>query len=62
MKLWSYRNSPARGAFWHAERDVTPDTAEGWLTVFRQDEPGVTFVLAEHKPRHVPSCVTNDNK
>lgn len=50
MKLWSRRYSPARGNFWKIERDVTDETAQGWLAVFRKNEPGVIFLVSKRKP------------
>lgn len=51
MKLYSCRNSPARGIYWQAERTVTDATAQAWLKVFRNDEPTVLFLVANKKPR-----------
>lgn len=50
MKLWSRRTSTAKGNYWKAERDVTEQTAQDWLKVFRDDEPNVIFVVAKRKP------------
>lgn len=51
IKLWSLRNSIARGAHWVNERDCALATANEWLAVFRKGEPEVTFVLAYSKPK-----------
>ena len=50
MILWSRRNHPARGNYWKAEREVTERTAQDWLKVFRDDEPGVIFLVSKRKP------------
>lgn len=51
MKLYAKRWTAAWGWQWIAERDVTAETADGWLHVFRKDEPDVTFVVSSKKPR-----------
>lgn len=48
MKLWS---RDAKGREWKAERDVTEDTAERWLEVFRKDHPDKRFRVSEKKPK-----------
>lgn len=50
MTLWSRRTSPAQGNYWKAERDVTEQTAQDWLKVFRDDEPLCNFVVSKRKP------------
>ena len=50
MTLWSRRHSPTRGNYWKAERDVTEQTAQDWLKVFRDDEPNVIFIVSKRKP------------
>ena len=48
--LWSLRTTTARGNHFVAERKVTGDTAQHWLTVYRTDEPKVLFVVSSRKP------------
>lgn len=50
MTLWSRRHSTAQGNFWKAEREVTEETAQAWLKVFRADEPNVIFIASKRKP------------
>lgn len=50
LTLWSKRHSHARGNFWQAEREVTEESAQQWLAVFRSDEPGVLFLVNNRKP------------
>ena len=50
LKLWSVRFSGARAVHWVYERDVTEETKDAWLKVFRENEPNVNFVLDMHKP------------
>lgn len=49
--LWSKRTSVARGNYWQQEREVTEQTAQDWLKVFRDDEPNVLFLVAAKKPK-----------
>lgn len=48
--LWSLRWSAAKGEHWRHERQCLPDAGEGWLALYREDEPDVTFTLSETKP------------
>lgn len=50
LTLWSKRHTPARGNFWQAEREVTEETAQQWLAIFRADEPKVLFLVNNRKP------------
>lgn len=51
LTLWSLRNSVARGNHFVAERKVSNDTAQEWLSIFRKDEPQVLFLVAGRKPK-----------
>ena len=51
LYLWSLRRGIARGWHWYREREVSQDTAEAWLSVFRQDEPGVSFTVSIRPPK-----------
>ena len=51
LYLYSKRFSTARGWHWRQERDTLPENAEGWLLVFRKDEPEVLFVVAAKPPK-----------
>jgi hypothetical protein len=48
LHLW--RKSRTSG-LWRIARDVTPETAEQWLAIFRRDEPEETFVVSARKPK-----------
>jgi hypothetical protein len=50
INLWSERWSVARGRHWVLERECADATANEWLAVFRNSEPGIRFVLAVRKP------------
>jgi len=50
IKIWSRRNSPARGAFWQLERDCIEATIQGWIKIYRDDEPEVIFLGSARKP------------
>jgi len=50
MTLWSLRTTAARGNHFVAERQVTEQTAQEWLAVYRKDEPGVLFLASARKP------------
>lgn len=51
MTLYSKRFSPAKGNHWVNERDVTEETCQQWLEIFRKDEPKVLFLAANRKPK-----------
>lgn len=51
MTLWSKRSNPAQGNHWVAEREVTEETAQQWLAIFRADEPKVLFLVCARKPK-----------
>ena len=51
IKLFSKRNSIARGWYWRLERDCQEDTANAWLEVFKADEPNVEFKLSYTTPK-----------
>jgi len=51
LTLWSSRTSPVRGNHFVAEREVTEETAQQWLKVFREDEPGILFLVSKNKPK-----------
>jgi len=51
LTLWSLRTNAARGNHFVAERQVTEETAQEWLSVFRKDEPSVSFVATARKPK-----------
>ena len=51
MTLWSIRWSVGKGNHLVAERKVTTANVDEWLRVFRKDEPGVTFMVSDLKPR-----------
>lgn len=36
---------------WQWCRDVTPETAQGWLDVWSKDEPQAVFMVNDGKPR-----------
>lgn len=50
LTLWSLRVSAARGNHFVAETQVTEETAQDWLKVFRRDEPSILFLVAAKKP------------
>lgn len=51
LKLWARRYSFVRGFQWVAEREVTQETAQAWLELFKKDEPDVRFMVSDKKPR-----------
>lgn len=48
--LWGYRHSITKGWNWVAERNCTEGEAGEWLSIFRKDEPDVTFKIAKARP------------
>jgi len=51
ITLWSLRTNASLGNHFRVEREVTEETAQGWLSVFREDEPEVLFVACEKNPK-----------
>jgi hypothetical protein len=51
LTLWAGRTSATRGYHFVAERNVTEETAQHWLKVYREDEPKVIFIVCKNKPR-----------
>lgn len=51
LTLWSARFTPAKGNHFVAERQVTEETAQEWLKIFREDEPKVLFLASDKKPK-----------
>ena len=51
LKLWAGRTDASRGYHFVVEREVTEETAQQWLKVYRDDEPGVIFIVSAHKPK-----------
>lgn len=50
--LYSKRFSPWWGWHWQHERDCRTETAHGWLAIFSEDEPAITFVLSTKNLRN----------
>jgi len=50
--IWSLRWNPARGNHWVSERkcECSYYDLHAWLKIFRDDEPGVTFLASPRKP------------
>ena len=51
LKLWAGRITVARGYHFVIEREVTEDTAQQWLKIYRNDEPNVIFIVSATKPK-----------
>jgi len=51
LTLWSKRSSIAWGNHWVNERQVTEETCQDWLKIYREDEPKVLFLVSDKKPR-----------
>ena len=49
--LWALRTSVARGKEYVPARKVTDATAQQWLETYQKDEPDVTFVVSDKKPK-----------
>lgn len=47
--LWSVRYNHAKGYHWKLERECV-NTGNEWLTVFKNAEPTVLFVLSQKMP------------
>lgn len=59
LKLWRQGPVVARrikgggfsaGHVWLYERDVSPETAQAWLTQFRKDSPSDFFIVSASEP------------
>ena len=48
--LYSIRHNFAFGWHYKHERECDVTTAQEWLEVFRNDEPGIAFVLSKKMP------------
>ena len=53
ITIWSKRWCASWGWRWVSERQSTPEDVEGWLTIFRADEPKIVFIAAKRKPKCV---------
>jgi len=51
MILWKYN---VRSGLWDSQRDVSPETQERWLNIFRKDEPNADFVVSKRRPNGRP--------
>lgn len=51
LTLWAGRTTVGYGYNFVAEREVTEANAQDWLKVYREDEPGVTFIVCKNKPK-----------
>ena len=51
ITLWKYNKVTG---YWIVCRQCEEDTAQSWLTIFKQDEPGSMFVLSRRKPSQPP--------
>ena len=54
LHLWALRWTVARGWQWEKMREVTHDTAQQWLEIFKKDEPEVRFTVNTSKPSAAP--------
>jgi len=52
MHLWQY--SKVTG-YWRIARDVTPETAQHWLAIYRKDEPNEHFKVSARRPINNPT-------
>lgn len=50
-RIWSKRDSVAKGLHWQHERDCLDETAEQWISLFKKDEPTVEFVFSDKRPK-----------
>jgi hypothetical protein len=51
LSVYSKRWAVGQGAHWRYERDVSPDSRDKWLAIFQRDEPSITFIVSEGRPR-----------
>ncbi len=49
--LWRY--NPTTGS-WVFCRECSESTAQDWLRVWKEDEPGAHFVLSPNQPKKAP--------
>ena len=47
LNIWKY--NPVTG-LWKIERDVTPETKDKWLEIYRKDDPKGKYVVSAKKP------------
>jgi hypothetical protein len=51
MRLWKYNRITG---YWKAERDVTSESKDQWLAIFRKYEPKEFFHVSKNKPSFDP--------
>ena len=50
MKLFLWRLHAVTG-YWRIEREVTRETAQQWLDIYRKDEPSARFTVSRTRPK-----------
>jgi len=51
MKLWEYNKITG---YWNFVRSVKAETADQWLSLFRQDNPLGIYMLSSKRPTKYP--------
>jgi len=49
-KLFLWRHNPTTG-IWNQMRDVTPETQDQWLKIFKEDDPHADFKISARQPK-----------
>lgn len=57
LSLYSWRWTVGQGAHWRFERDVSAETRNEWLAVFRKDEPSISFIVSDKRPFKAPEVM-----
>lgn len=59
LNIWKY--NPVTG-LWKIERDVTPETKDKWLEIYRKDDPKGKYVVSAKKPSSKAHLKEEDEK
>lgn len=59
LNIWKY--NPVSG-LWKIERDVTPETKDKWLEIYRKDDPKGKYVVSAKKPSSKAHLKEEDEK
>jgi hypothetical protein len=54
LSIYSKRWAVGQGSHWRYERDVSAESRDKWLTIFQRDEPSITFISSQGRPRLTP--------
>lgn len=59
MGIWSYNEA---SGLWKHEREVSNETADKWMKIYKSDEPKKSFVVSSKKPKGKPKVEVSEAK